>query len=304
MTERTERSPDSSPSGREGLRDDFQKTIQGKAEKILAAPGFIEKLKPENIKGLIRVCSKGQCPGYRQWNEEFCRSVLGAELSSGDQLIYVTALQLYLNREVGGFSGLANRVDSMDGKFGPFTLNKLREYFEKRSKATETRPESGRSVAEESELKAVAPGVVSRLPEHETFDEDGVFYAGDSIMVGITGSGKVPSKMLVIDGGINDLGLARRVKREGSTRQQIIKTYERIIQEAHKRGKKITIYAVNDELGSAEKPSVYRWLTRESGADVVVDTTHLVSGRTADGIHPTPPAYKDLYRSLDFFRAR
>jgi len=338
---------------KDSLRQGVDSQIRKGAEKLLSEPSFKDKLKPETIQKFVESHSKENYQGYKQWNKDFCKSVLGIDNSkAAEQLTRVMALQLFLNEEVKGFTDKRNRVESFDGKLGPFTLSKLNEYYETLIK---TEPKEPRAKADAPvpkpdvaapQLKEIAPSVISRLPEGQRYGKDETYYVGDSIMVGISDWGRRVDashlsaresshlvktkkfdkewyrkdkifveeeamkflkdgkcKMLVINGGGNDLAARGHTDK---VRQEIIDSYKRIIDTAHKKGVRVTIYAKNDEAEAKAEPhiSIYKWLREESGVDVLIDSTTIVAGRLGGKVlHPTTPAYRDLYKSLDFARA-
>jgi len=353
--------PGEKPKPTDSLRQNVDANIRAEAEKLLSGPDFKDKLKPETIQKFVESHSRENYKGYREWNEDFCKTVLGIEKSEAvEQRTRVIALQLFLNEKVKGFTEKKNRSESLDGKLGPFTLSKLNEYYETLKQpepktpraridtpAPEKKPDAPSPKPEQtlSQGKETVPGVISRLPEGAKFGNDETFYVGDSIMVGISGGRRVDDaqkiarvsshlvktpqfdnekyrknkifveeeamkfledrkcKMLVINGGGNDLGARGRTDK---VRQEIIDAYKRIIDAAHKKGVKITIYAKNDEAEAKAEPhiSIYKWLREKSGADVLIDSTTIVAGRFGGKMpHPTAPAYRDLYKSLDFLRA-
>ena len=299
VTERAKQSSEvvaKKPVTKGDLRNVLDKKMQVDAKKLLENEAFRQKLSGENLEKFMKDHSKDEYTDYKKWNEDFLEKVLGLkDLTPVQQRIHILALQELLNKEKGGFTDEQGKDDSLDGKLGPFTLGKLTEYYnsiirQPEPKAADKRPEANapQNKPEQTspQAKETAPGVISRLTEDEKFGKDQVFYAGDSIMVGIAGGGRVdsPQKSALISSHlvrterfdtekyrknhifveeeamkflqngkckmlvINGGGndLAAR-GRTDTVRKQIIETYKKIIRVAKEKGVKVTIYASNDE---------------------------------------------------------
>jgi len=208
---------------------------------------------------------------------------------------------------------------------------------------TETSPPADQSSTVPANSEVVStpqtlPGVTNHLPENMRFDPKNIFYCGDSYMDGIA-KGKVLSnnkevqigaqltnyikpralkflenpncKMLVINGGINDL-YARGYNEK--VIQDIINSYTEVINTAHAKGIKVAVYNLNGDVSPAinghtlkkiagvkvAANKINQWLATKSGADVVLDSSAIIHGRLnkKDQLHPTGPAYADLYTKL------
>ena len=100
----------------------------------------------------------------------------------------IMALQLFLNKMVKGFSPQMGKIDSIDGKLGPFTLNKLNEYIASLKKPS---PQAHPQITETQNTEAPSDNVtrdaMSNLPDNLRFQKDEIRYAGDSYMVGTIG---------------------------------------------------------------------------------------------------------------------
>ena len=188
--------PSGKPESREAVKQNVDSDIRQKAEKLLSEAGFKDKLKLETIKTFAESHSKENYKGYREWNKDFCKTVLEIEESeAAENMMRIMALQIFLNEKVKGFTEEHNRKESIDGKLGPFTLSKLNEYYEilkpAQPKAQETKAEQAAPGKKPEEAmpkaKETAPGVINRLPEGIKFSKDQKFYFGDSIMKSIAG---------------------------------------------------------------------------------------------------------------------
>ncbi len=297
------------------------------------------KLSKNNVQRFLVNHSADRYVNYKEWNINFCKSVLGLKkVSKSEQKLRVKALQKFLNKEVGGFTNELNRIDSIDGMFGTHTLGRLKAYFKKIASPTPvTKTESRESIVESK--KKFRPG--------------NTYYVGDSYMAGILdGKGvnktnkQIASsshlvrtrrfntnkyrrnhvfiedeamkfinnptcKLLVLNGGINDL-YARGASEK--TAKEIMDSYKRIIDAAHAKGIKVSIYTINTRRpirsqSEQMKKSIARankltskindWITKESGADYVTNTDDVLNGRLSkkDGLHATMSAYRDLYKA-------
>ncbi len=264
------------PKLRKAVKKQVDQGIRARAERLLVKIDLKEKLSPKNLLQFVQNHPIDSYLSYRKWNGDFCNAVLGLEsATSSDQAVRVTALQIFLNKEIGGFTEKLNQRDSIDGKLGPFTLGKLKSYIEKISK-------TGIKKSVEP-LKPSTDAIASRLKSNERFDPNAVFYTGDSIMVGILARKGVKKsnrraldgsrlvhyktsslaykkrficiedealkylenpncKLLVLNGGVNDIYTFGGSK---TVIERIKKTYKKIIDTAHKKRKKVAIYSLN-----------------------------------------------------------
>jgi len=198
------------------------------------------------------------------------------------------ALQLFLDKEVGGFTNKPNRLDSFDGKFGTFTLGRLEEYFKKIHKVSEpNKPKPSEPDKFNAPFTQKTHEVLSRLAPKEKFRPENTFYSGDSLMYFILRGRKINKSNRRAIGSSHlvktkqfDTKKYRRnhifVEEEAlkylenpeckllvinggvndlysrypseTVVNQIIRSFERIIKKAHEKGVKVAVYTLNAEV--------------------------------------------------------
>lgn len=327
------------PKTGEALKQSVENTLRYKAEKMMPTFELEKVLSADSVQHFIVRHSGEKLKGYREWNRAFCKDVLGLnEARPADQMMRLMALQLFLNKKVGGFNVNGDGFDSVDGKLGPFTLDKLKQYLELLIKPNPVQQKS-------------SPEAEKGRPElSERVDASKTYCIGDSYMVGLLAGRKTElnrqavssshfsktaafdnatyrkkhifieeealkflenpnCKMLVLCGGINDLyarGGSERVMRE------IITSYSRVIRKAHEKGVRVTVYSLNGNVEPrGNKPlkilqirnvcnRINEWLKTRSGADTIIDTETLVGNDLRrDRLHPNSQANKRLFMALN-----
>lgn len=280
---RNEEKQQAKPKTTAEARENIEEKIRKEAEKLAEDSGFQEILK-NNLDGFLENHQENDFKGYRKWNADFCENVLNEKsLNAGGQRIKVMALQLFLNKNVGGFTSALRQQNSIDGMFGRFTLGKMLEYASKKEEPQES-----------AQKQKTPESILQTNKSKEKFSPENIFYAGDSYMVGALAGQKIERskkaarvsshlvrtkgfdtqsyrknkvfieeeairhlndpncKILVINGGLNDL------YSKGPSKQvidSIKEAYGNIIKKAHQLNKKVAVYTMNEKTTAKGKQS-------------------------------------------------